>query len=742
MILGGSAILGLVPIASACDQTTALEKEKQEQYQLAVTDLNIAEKMVTVSVKTDVEIKKTFPSAITMDNLDISGVNTAAYDLQFTGAYKGLNLGVAGNDEKGTLKVTLLLQSKAYKDLRKLVTRELGGFRKAGDVIEEPKPIPEPEPTPVTPSPSPSEPTPGKTPEKPAPSTEKDPAPKPGEKEPVNPAKPQPGNEPNPGETPQPDPKPAQPNPGDQPQPGPVNPPVMPPFVIPSFDPNAGVIQANTYPSYVTEYKTAEPQTMYEEIWNRTFSIRPAALINSEGENMLIDDQGTGWVLDYHKKDENNYKLFIATNMHVIGKYANTNSADLDKQLNYNDPTGAKPGGFALGKGNKPTSFASIANNSWAENIDQVGGYIKYYANNEELASSDFSPSNNTTYSTAFTNPKVLFAAVDYMDQTTYDQFADKIQSRWNGYKEYKQNEITNGNLDDETRKIYQNFINQKSDKIPFYTDFGVLELDVDLTKADATLKEWIKQAISGVDSYVARMKQKQALPNYDATSETFLPTLDYLSKGRDLSQSNSAFAKGLSNAKDLYIAGYPRNTSGRTIWMQNNPTERYSDEVLLQYNRRTGVANGIANNKLFDFATNDVESPIETGNIQIYSELWNRPYASFYGFNYNIKFSSLYYGASGSMVYNDFGELVGIYNGVAANAQFGDNMTSGTFAPLLQTADIQVPNNKFIYGYNLIDNTGYAHQTRSYRSNLKLFYPNGFDENGNKTTALFPKGF
>ncbi|MFV8419081.1 MIP family Ig-specific serine endopeptidase [Mycoplasma sp. Sp33II] len=727
MILGGSAILTLAPIAIACDQTTALEKEKQEQYQLAVTDLNIAEKMVTVSVKTDVEIKKTFPSAITMDNLDISGVNTAAYDLQFSGAYKGLNLGVAANDEKGTLKVTLLLQSKAYKDLRKLVTRELGGFRKAGDVIEEPKPIPEPEPMPVTPSPSPSEPTPGKTPEKPAPSTEKDPAPKPGEKEPVNPAQPEAGNEPNPGKTPQPEP---------------VNPPVIPPFVIPSFDPRAGLIQANTYPDYVSEYKTVQPQDIYEEIWNRTFSIRPAELVNSGGDEILLDDQGTGWLLDYHKKDENHYKLFIATNMHVLGQYANTNNSEVDKELNYLDPTGVKPAGFALGKVNKPSSFNSIANNSWSQNIDKLGGYIKYYSNNQTLASSDFSPLGNTTYSNAFSNPKVLFAAVDYMDQTTYDQFADQINSKWTEYKAFKQNQITNGMLDNDTKKMYQDFINQNPNKIPFYTDFGILELDIDLTKADETLALWIRQAINGVDSYIARMKRQQAYPNYDASSETFLPTLDYLSKGRDLSQSNSAFAKGLSNAKDLYIAGYPRNTSGRTIWMQNNPTERYSDEVLLQYNRRTGVANGIANNKLFDFATNDVESPIETGNIQIYSELWNRPYASFYGFNYNIKFSSLYYGASGSMVYNDFGELVGIYNGVAANAQFGDNMTSGTFAPLLQTADIQVHNNKFIYGYNLIDNTGYAHQTRSYRSNLKLFYPNGFDENGNKTTALFPKGF
>ncbi|MFV8467964.1 MIP family Ig-specific serine endopeptidase [Mycoplasma sp. 46852] len=682
MILGSSAIIGLVPIASACDQPSALEKEKQEKYQQTVTDLNLQANMLSVSVKTDVKIKETYPLQIILTNLEINGVNTKEYTLQLSGDYKGKALGLTSDDQKGILTINLALISKSNTKLGKLITREIGGFRKIGDVIEPPKPTPEPSPQPQ-PIPTP---------------------------EPINP-------------TPKPN-------------------PIQRPIIIPPFDPSAAILQANSYPDYVSKYKAVNADEMYKEIWDRTFSIRPATLTDPNGERRLIDDQGTGWVLDYHKVDDNHYKLFIATNMHVLGNYANTNTPAIDKELNYNDPSGNIPGGFALGKSNMPSSFGSIANETWNQNLSQIGGYVKYYANNQLLTTSDYSSLNNTTYSEAFGNPKVLFAAVDYMDQSTYDQFAQAINTKWAEFKKQKENELANSLMDEDTRKKYQNFVNQNPSKIPFYTDFGILELDVDLTKADVTLTTWIKQALSAVDAYVARMKLKQAYPNYDANSATYLPTLDYLSKGRDLSQNNPAYGTGLSNAKDLYIAGYPRNEMKLTYWMQNNPLERYSDQVLPQYNRRTGVANGIANNKLFDYATNDAESPIETGNIQIYSELWNRPYASFYGFNYNIKFSSLYYGASGSIVYNDFGEIVGIYNGVDASVQFGNNMSYATFAPLLQTANIPVADNKFIYGYNLIDNTGYEHQTRSYRSNLKLFYPNGFDNNGNKKTALFPEGF
>nr|WP_307917009.1 hypothetical protein [Mycoplasmopsis bovis] len=55
--------------------------------------------------------------------------------------------------------------------------------------------------------------------------------------------------------------------------------------------------------------------------------------------------------------------------------------------------------------------------------------------------------------------------------------------------------------------------------------------------------------------------------------------------------------------------------------------------------------------------------------NAKINDNYWNRVMASWYGYQYNINFSSLYYGASGSLAYNEFGQMIGIYNAVSAQS-------------------------------------------------------------------------
>ncbi|MCU9939725.1 DUF31 family protein [Mycoplasmopsis felis] len=75
-----------------------------------------------------------------------------------------------------------------------------------------------------------------------------------------------------------------------------------------------------------------------------------------------------------------------------------------------------------------------------------------------------------------------------------------------------------------------------------------------------------------------------------------------------------------------------------------------------------------------------------------------------YYGYNYSLLFSSLYYGASGSLVYNEFGQMVGIYNTVSANVENGDLSKNAGFAPFLLSEDVQ--GNIPIKAYNLIDGT------------------------------------
>ncbi len=48
---------------------------------------------------------------------------------------------------------------------------------------------------------------------------------------------------------------------------------------------------------------------------------------------------------------------------------------------------------------------------------------------------------------------------------------------------------------------------------------------------------------------------------------------------------------------------------------------------------------------------------------------------------------------------------MIGIYNGVSSNVQFGDLLKNGSIAPFLQSSNIETGENT-IYAYNLIDGT------------------------------------
>ncbi|QNM93335.1 DUF31 family protein [Mycoplasma sp. Pen4] len=546
---------------------------------------------------------------------------------------------------------------------------------------------------------------------------------------------------------PQPDPDS---NPGggntEQPQLPTIQPPRIP-FIPMIPDQNEIIKKNNSYASYASMYNDSvvNPNDLYSEIYDRTFSIIPANAYANDPQSLLAF-QGTGWLLDYHKVDDNNYKLFIATNMHIIGQYGNDSSDEKLNTLGYVNQNNTVASGFALGKAIKPTDFSPLPNNYNYVQPNARGAGVKYYANNQRLTSRDYRNGAITTMTQAFSTPRVIFAGVDFMDDETYNQYKDNINEVWESYKQRQREEIERLKRLRETEAAseIETFINTQYDKIPFYTDFGVLEMDVNLANADDTLRGWILDAIHAVDKYVARMSNRDAkLPNYTNSTNSMFPTLDMLSKGKELSQNNPAYEFGLSNAKNVYVAGYPSQNNGskRTVFMQNNPIERDQDIVTPFYNRR---GTKVPNSQYFGYSTNDVESRMDNGNLSIYSSLWNRPFIDNYGFNYNIKFSSLFYGASGSVVYNEFGEIIGIYSLIRSNASFGDLLDVSGFTPLLQTADINVifdPSKK-IYGYNLIDKTGFTHQTHSYRSNLSILYPNGFDGNGNRKTALFPNGF
>ncbi|CBW53994.1 Hypothetical protein, predicted Prolipoprotein [Mycoplasma mycoides subsp. capri LC str. 95010] len=473
----------------------------------------------------------------------------------------------------------------------------------------------------------------------------------------------------------------------------------------------------HSYPEFINKFTTVSAEEIYKELYDRTFSIKFLTKLNNGGS--LSNGTGTGWLLDYHKyNNENKYKLFLATNLHVLSEFSNSLTEEQNKEFNYYDPSNNKVIAIGLGKAENVNDFSSKNNKT-----DFQNKITKYYLSNQDFknySQIDYSNSNSEL-TTAISEPKIVFGAVDFMNRKAVEKYDDAIKQSAEGYYNYKKDR-----LNDHEKIAWEDYFKTKN--IPIMVDFAVFEIDIDLNKTDDTLKSWINDAIKGLDKYLERLKNTNNLPNQDKNISNHLQSKDYISAlfTKDNNSNN------LYNAKDIYIAGYPANNK-TTYWMKNNPTERSSDKSDIDW--RTSKSN----KDIFGFA-NEFESSISiVPNFGIFDNYWHRVFANFYGYQYNVNFSSLYYGASGSLVYNEFGQMIGIYNGVKSNVEFGDLLQSATIAPFLQSDNIKVGDN-IIYAYNLIDGTDktrYKYQKSSFRENLQKLYPNGFSD-GLKSTKLF----
>ncbi|MDP4040470.1 MIP family Ig-specific serine endopeptidase [Mycoplasma mycoides] len=477
----------------------------------------------------------------------------------------------------------------------------------------------------------------------------------------------------------------------------------------------------HSYPEFINKFTIVSAEEIYKELYDRTFSIKFLTKLNNGG--FLSNGTGTGWLLDYHKyNNENKYKLFLATNLHVLSEFSNSLTEEQNKEFNYYDPSNNKVVGIGIGKAENVNDFSSKNNKTNSQNK-----ISKYYLSNQDFknySQIDYSNSNSEL-TTAISTPKIVFGAVDFMNRKAVEKYDDAIKQSAEGYYNYKK-----ANLNDDEKIAWEDYFKTKN--IPIMVDFAVFEIDVDLNKTDDTLKSWINDAIKGLDNYLERLKNTNNLPNQDKNISNHLQSKDYISAlfTKDNNSNN------LYNAKNIYTAGYPANNK-TTYWMKNNPTERSSDKSDIDW--RTSKSN----KDIFGFA-NEFESSISiVPNFGIFDNYWHRVFANFYGYQYNVNFSSLYYGASGSLAYNEFGQMIGIYNGVKSNVEFGDLLQSATIAPFLQSDNIKIGDN-IIYAYNLIDGTDktrYKYQKTSFRENLQKLYPNGFSD-GLKSTKLFDNIF
>ncbi|AJQ45627.1 hypothetical protein JM47_03700 [Ureaplasma diversum] len=114
---------------------------------------------------------------------------------------------------------------------------------------------------------------------------------------------------------------------------------------------------------------------------------------------------------------------------------------------------------------------------------------------------------------------------------------------------------------------------------------------------------------------------------------------------------------------------------------------------------------------------------------------------ASGFGFNAFVDYSSIFFGASGSLVVNEYGLPIGIYSTITRVDNERDVSKRGGFTFLVQVHD----DNEKGPAHNLIDGSDkdkFPKQFKSYRENLKwLSEQENSEFKGFNKTAIFKSG-
>ncbi|MDW2926859.1 MIP family Ig-specific serine endopeptidase [Mesomycoplasma ovipneumoniae] len=477
---------------------------------------------------------------------------------------------------------------------------------------------------------------------------------------------------------------------------------------VPHFNPNfiqrgienAKHLREQQKPELASNLAKLTETKAYEKLKNRTFAIAFNSVDKTDESNpnhvVKYEPIGTGWLLDAaYNENKTEVMLYIATNAHVFARSFNT----LDSKYKdtfpeyFTEPNnGEKVDSFIIGVPKKEANIQAIDNNTRPD----ANNTPVYFINKQLGGAAEIGIEG------IFDNPKTVFVALNIFDNQTNEQLKQTSTTSPGSQK------INNG----------------------IGKDFAVFGLKVNLAKLDDLIskndankenlqlfKEHIKKAIVDIEQDIAKF-QTQQYPNHDKKAVPYI-SYDYTSiYQKDIAEPEKL---GISestilspNTTKLYLLGYP-SLDGQQFLMRNYP-KNFT-------NKPFAISNDSFSNGL---ALNDILSP-------------NRSYSSF-GFITFIENSGLYYGASGSLVINDYGLPVGIYSAVQTRGGNLDISGKAGYTPFVQIADFDS------YGlrHNLIDGTNkklFPKQEKSYRQNLKKLSENEGEFKDFRKTLLFPDG-
>ncbi|WP_038102026.1 MIP family Ig-specific serine endopeptidase, partial [Ureaplasma diversum] len=502
---------------------------------------------------------------------------------------------------------------------------------------------------------------------------------------------------------------------GEQPNPNPKTNPELNGSFKPST-PNQPPIIFGPPPQVVKETTRApelllDEKTIYNKLKDRTFALG----FNSNdqyytnpntGQHYTIYSypMGTAWLLDYAwKNNDKNSKevmLYLATNVHVYRRAFNT----LDQKYKEKFPEyftqdaqkNAKVQSFVLGVPKKDASVEPI------NNFKEYGFNNRaLYFINENVSDNVFLYINYKKAPKVFENPKTVFAALNIFDDKTNKEWIDKALIK--PTKEY-------------------NRVHLGKDFAVFGVKVNLEELEK-LTKPEVNewpefmqLKEHITKAMASIDNDIKRYS-KNKYPNHDQSRVPYA-TFDYPSLYREPENINKqAFNldKYITspNTDKMYVVGFPGTNHFQTLW-RNNPKDLNTPKNWLNYHSFTNL---FTSENVFDQFS--ASAP--------------------FGYGVTMINSSLYNGASGSLVANEYGIPVGIFHATNSRQAY-DISKNGHYVPFVQIA------NSSVYGpaHNLIDGsdkTKFPKQVKSYRQNLKALSENNGEFAEYSKTALYPDG-
>ncbi|EFF41133.1 conserved domain protein [Mycoplasmopsis alligatoris A21JP2] len=322
---------------------------------------------------------------------------------------------------------------------------------------------------------------------------------------------------------------------------------------------------------------------------------------------------------------------------------------------------------------------------------------------------------------------------------------------------------------EDELARLQKSNSNYLREDPKLMVDFGIFEFDVNLDLDNSNNKEfssWIKSAIESFDQTNNFLKSN-IVPNHDGKNIPYI-TYDYGSITNEFKDTKTKYPNlEFSKTKPhfVHLAGYPYNSINKSFyWTTNNISERYEKNTGKKSpdtefdtpggGKQTWPGTIYPNEDMSSFGKNNPRSHL---NNFTYSSLniWNRIFLEGYGYTSSSILSGLGSGASGSLAMNEYGLPIGIYTGSSTSdyshlyPDSSERIDGGNFSYWVQNfTSVAKRNGKEVVmpAYNLIDDTNrarYGLQKTSYRSNLRILYPNGFENNiKSKKTAIFLKGY